>query len=68
MNVKDPFFEEYRQYKETKYGQDGAKGVPKSMVLWGTFHGNKDAFQAAVAVSSICLSAEYDLYRGHVQR
>ena len=55
MNVKDPMFEEYRTYKESKYGKDGCKGVPKSMLLWGTFHGNEAALHSAVAVSSICL-------------
>ena len=34
--------------RDVKFGKDQTRGAPKSVMLWGTFHGNAEAMQTAI--------------------
>ena len=36
-----------------RYGKDESTGFPKDVFLWQTFHGNKEALEAAIANGSV---------------
>lgn len=53
MCTDNPTWQNFVQQNDKRYLDAGSKGVPKSVLLWGTFHGNEDAFNQAVAAGEI---------------
>ena len=46
--AKKPVFESYREAFHKRYGRDERVGVPKSIYLYQTFHGNSEALEDAI--------------------
>ena len=60
VNAKDPFFEEYRTYRDLKFGKETQTGLPYSIILWQTFHGNAGALEKALqAIWAIFISTHF---------
>ena len=53
MMATAPVFEQAKAAYYKRYGKDESTGFPKDVFLWQTFHGNKEALEAAIANGSV---------------
>lgn len=48
MKPHQPIFETFKETMRKRYGRDETEGTPRSVFLWQTFQGNKEALEAAI--------------------
>ena len=48
LNAQKPIFETYKEAFHKRYGRDERVGIPKSIYLYQTFHGNSEALEDAI--------------------
>ena len=53
LAADSPEFKSWVQTKDERFGTAAQKGQPRSVLLWGTFAGNEDAFRQAEADGEI---------------
>lgn len=53
MTAKKPIFETFKESYHKRYGRDERQGVPRSVFLWQTFHGQEQALLDSIRDGSV---------------
>lgn len=53
MSTESPTWQNWYKSQDTKFSKATTQGMPKSIILWQTFHGNQSALDAAVAAGDV---------------